>query len=578
MAYGSSDKQKVKTKRISASSIINSKKTERFVEHFAFVKSLKNEISQYIFEHKLSLLSSTSKNTLISHAKQFNCSELYSWEVQKIYQQVVDFYSNWVDKLTDNQKFVIQKEYKVTKYKRKVTSKLGNTIASKGDIKKTEVIHKTTRLTNLLNWLIYVDHSMLDSVLKAHKQGEDNPKKIQDIEDFNARLNALRDKKHYTTEGVEVFLWDRVKALLLRKQMRMLKSMKAPIVFSTGSYMKIPQIGKTKHSHIYVDESNEYKYWYNFRIGKEHIHVPLAFNPKYHNDINDFNLEAIHTVRLNRKNRIEIGLTYEDETEYFKPLEKDSIIDKKAVCGIDINVSSNFCTIAFHDKTIAIDYNREYVQKVVESLQSFEKKGFKQLTHYEQTQFNKLLGGVEFHFKELISKTLKSLIDDGITDIVLEDLNLSQCKASFIKDETLNIKYSKLIRLLRLSSIKDWFQEQANNKGIRVHLTTPSYTSKTCSKCHCVEHTVRQGRSFHCNFCGHKEDADQNAAKNVRNRITEEVLRFTFHLLKDGQYSPSKMKRETVRIKLTALFEVDNERQRLGKVSKPQETSSFRTG
>jgi transposase len=87
-----------------------------------------------------------------------------------------------------------------------------------------------------------------------------------------------------------------------------------------------------------------------------------------------------------------------------------------------------------------------------------------------------------------------------------------------------------------------------------------------------VEHTVRQGRSFHCNFCGHKEDADQNAAKNVRNRITEEVLRLTFHLLKDGQYSPSKMKRETVRMKLTALFEVDNERQRWGKASNTQET------
>ena len=576
MAYGSSQKQKIKTKRISASSIVNSKKTERFVQHFAFVKSLKNQISQYIFDNKMSLLSSSSKNTLISHAKQFNCSELYSWEVQKIYQQVVDFYSNWADKLTDNQKFVLQKEFKITKYKRTVKNKIGQVLASKGDIKKTEVIHKNTPLTNLSNWLIYVDYSMLDSVLKAHKENETNPKKIQDIENFNASLNELRTKKHFTKEGVEVFLWERIKSLLLRKQTRMLKSMKTPIEFSTGSYMKIPKIGQTKHSHIHIDESNVYKYWYNFKIGKEHIHVPLAFNPKYHNDINDFNLDAVHTVRLNKNNRIEIGLTYEDEKEYFKPLEKDSTIDKKAVCGIDINVASNFCTIAFHDKTVAIDYKRDYIQKVVESLKSFETKGYKQLTLHEQENFNRLLGGVEFHFKELISTTLKSLIADGITDIVLEDLNLSQCKASFIKDETLNIKYSKLIRLLRLSSIKDWLQEQANNKGIRVHLTTPSYTSKTCSNCHCVEHTVRQGRSFHCNFCGHKEDADQNAAKNIRNRITEEVLRFTFQQLKDGQYSPSKMKRENVLIKLTALFEADNERQRLGLFSKLQETSSFR--
>jgi len=566
MAYGSSDKKKIKTKRISSSSITNLNKTERLVEHFSFVNSHKNRISQHIFNNKSLLLSSISKNILVSHAKQFNSDELYSWEVQKIYQQITDFYSNWMDKLVENNKFFILKEYKITYYKKKVIGKNGDVLALKGDLKDTAIITKNTPLTNLMNWLIHVDESMLDSVSKAYNQDEKDPKKISAVTEFNNRIDTLRSKP----------IWNRVKVLLNNKKMRMLNLMKEPIVFSTGSYMKIPKIGQTLHSHIFVDKSNEYKYWYNFRIGKEHIHVPLAFNPKYHNDINDFNLDAIHTVRLNKKKGIDIGLTYEDEKEYFKPLEKDSVIDKEAVCGIDINVASNFCTIAFHNKTLAIDYNRDYIQKVVESLQSFEKKRFKQLTQYEQEQFEKLLGGVEFHFKELISNTLKIIINEGITDIVLEDLNLSQCKASFIKDETLNIKYSKLIRLLRLSSVKEWFQEQANNKGIRVHLTTPSYTSKTCSNCHSVEHTVRAGRSFHCNVCGHEEDADENAAKNVRNRITEEVLRFTFHLLKDGQYVPSKMKRENVQAKLTALFEADNERQRLGKFSKPQETSSFR--
>ena len=193
----------------------------------------------------------------------------------------------------------------------------------------------------------------------------------------------------------------------------------------------------------------------------------------------------------------------------------------------------------------------------------------------EQKNFNKLLGGFEFYFKQLISNILKNLIKKGITDIVLEDLNLSECKASFIKDENLNIKYSKIIRLLRLSSIKEWFKEQANNKGIRVHLTTPSYTSKTCSKCQCVEQTLRVKRNFKCEMCENNEDADENASKNIRNRIVEEVLRFNFHNIKDGQYVPLKMKRETVRAKLTALYEVDNEHQRNLLVSREKETTSF---
>ena len=394
------------------------------------------------------------------------------------------------------------------------------------------------------------------------------PKKLQSVIDFNNEINKLRSGP----------CWTRAKALMSNQNKRILSKIKEPIVFKTGSYMKIPQIGKTKHSHFHMDETNTYQHWYNFRIGKDHLHVPLAFNKKYHDDMNRFNTEAIHTVRLNSRNHLDIGLTYEDEKEYFVPLEKDSIIEKEKICGIDLNVASNFCTIAFHDSKKAFDYDRTYVQKVVTQLQLFEKKGYKQLNEKEQQQLEKLLRGVEFQFKHLISDILKELINKGITDIVLEDLNLTQCKASFLKDQDLNIKYSKLIRLLRLSSVKDWFQEQANNKGIRVHLTNAAYTSKTCSKCLCVEHTHRISRSFQCNHCGHEEDADANGASNIRNRISVEVLRSALHILKDGQYRPSLMGRKQLQMKLIALFEADNERQLSDNSFLLSETQSFRAG
>ncbi len=567
MSFGSSSK-KLKTNRISSSSIINENKKNRLVNHFSFVKKFKNTISKHIFDNRSYLLSIESKNILISQAKNFNCEALYSWEVQKIFQQSVDFYSNWMDKIISNNKFSIQKEFKIIRYKRKVVNNKGETIAFKGKFKSYSFINKSTSLTNLMNWLIFVEENNLDSVLKSLVSKDSQPLdsvKLSKALEFNNKLNELRNKPY----------WHRIKALIVNKKNRMLNSMKEPIVYTTGSYMKIPKIGKTKHSHIFVDDANTYQYWYNFRIGKEHIHVPLSFNKNYHENINRFNLESIHTVRLNKKKGIDIGLTYEDDKEYFKPIDKDTTILKEQVCGIDLNIASNFCTIAFNDEVKAVDYNRTYIEKVVNYLKTFESKGFKQLTTQEQLKFEKLLGGVEFYFKSLISSILKDLIKKGITDIVMENLDLSQCKASFIKDETLNIKYSKLIRLLRLSSIKEWFKEQANNKGIRVHLTTPSYTSKTCSNCQCVEHTVRKGRVFECAMCGHKDDADENASKNIRNRIIEEVLRFNFHEIKDGQYVPLKMKRETVRTKLTVLYEVDNERQRELLISKGKETSYF---
>ena len=91
MSFGSSKKIKIKTKRISSSSIINKQKKNTLVDHFAFVKEFKNNISQHIFNHKDMLLTSENKKLLIAHAKQFNNSQLYSWEVQKIFQQSVDF-------------------------------------------------------------------------------------------------------------------------------------------------------------------------------------------------------------------------------------------------------------------------------------------------------------------------------------------------------------------------------------------------------------------------------------------------------------------------------------------------------
>lgn len=566
MSYGSTKKDKLKTKRISSSAIINKKKKDRLIEHFDFVKNHKNRISRHIFNNKELLLTTESKKRLMSHAKDFNTDQLYSWEVQTMFKQSLDFYENWLDKLTMNNKFFIQKEYLITYYKKNVTSKDGHILNKKGSVKTKELIQKSTPLTQLMNWLMYVEECEIDTVLKSIPN--DIIKKDKAIQ-FNNKINKLRQSEY----------WSRVKTLILKKRKQLLSKMNNPIVYSSGSYSKKPIYQNTLHSYLHVNEDKKHKYWYNFRIGSETVTVPLAYNKEFHgkSDLSDFDISKIHTVKINSKNRINIGLSYEDKKEYFKPLEKSDKIDGTKLCGIDLNVATNFCTIAFHDKYLAINYKRDYIKKVVKQLLEYEKEGYKLKSKKENHKLQKLLSGVEFYFKHLISDILKDLVNKGITDIVLEDLNLTQCKASFIKDEELNIKYSKIVRLLRLSSIKSWFEEQANNKGIRVHLTTPSYTSQSCSKCHYIDSNNRNKSEFKCLNCGHTQDADANAARNIYSRICLDVLRESFHKLEAGQYVPTLMKRENVRIKLTSLFEADNERQRVNLFSN-LETRSFRAG
>ena len=49
-------------------------------------------------------------------------------------------------------------------------------------------------------------------------------------------------------------------------------------------------------------------------------------------------------------------------------------------------------------------------------------------------------------------------------------------------------------------------------------LVNPRYTSQECSSCGAVHESSRDGAKFSCVVCGHLEDADINASKNIMAR------------------------------------------------------------
>lgn len=65
---------------------------------------------------------------------------------------------------------------------------------------------------------------------------------------------------------------------------------------------------------------------------------------------------------------------------------------------------------------------------------------------------------------------------------------------------------------------------KANKYGIEVRKIDPHYTSQTCSCCGYVDEKNRpkneKGQSyFKCLKCGHEENADFNAAKNIAKSV-----------------------------------------------------------
>ena len=97
--------------------------------------------------------------------------------------------------------------------------------------------------------------------------------------------------------------------------------------------------------------------------------------------------------------------------------------------------------------------------------------------------------------------------------------------------------------------VKQEVEHIARKYDIAVSTVQASYTSKMCPMCGCIEDENRPNQeTFECVECGHTDNADFNAAKNIRNRVLVTVLQESLlKQLDNGAFEPKKLKREKVK-------------------------------
>ena len=151
--------------------------------------------------------------------------------------------------------------------------------------------------------------------------------------------------------------------------------------------------------------------------------------------------------------------------------------------------------------------------------------------------------------QQLIANMCKALQSQGVGHIVMEDLDNSfgRCYAKDKDNEDIN--YNRKVKFLGLSSSKQEVEHIARKYDIAVSTVQASYTSKMCPMCGCIEDENRPNQeTFECIECGHKDNADFNAAKNIKNRVCVTVLRnMLLKQLDNGAFEPKKLKREKVK-------------------------------
>lgn len=141
----------------------------------------------------------------------------------------------------------------------------------------------------------------------------------------------------------------------------------------------------------------------------------------------------------------------------------------------------------------------------------------------QKGKIGKLHGRVADARRDFLHKTTTA-ISKNHAIVVMEDLligNMVRSGRGTIENPGRNVKAKSGLNRAILDQGWGEFQRQIGYKlewaGGELRLVKPAYTSQECSVCHHVSPENRTTRDkFQCVACGHAEDADVNAAKNIK--------------------------------------------------------------
>jgi putative transposase len=206
------------------------------------------------------------------------------------------------------------------------------------------------------------------------------------------------------------------------------------------------------------------------------------------------------TIRRSRTGKWVASITVETDTIPALPNQKPSV-------GIDLGIT-NFITFSTGESIPSPRFFKTDKQALAKA----QRKLFKQVKgtvgrKQSVMTVSKIHERIANRRKDFAHKISRQLVDTyGL--IAFEDLN--------IKEMVQDTDYSKGISDVAWNTLLQMTQSKAEEAGSCVVLIPSYYTSQTCSLCGHVEADNRKSQAnFVCLKCGHTENADVNAAKNI---------------------------------------------------------------
>ena len=488
------------------------------------IRNHKNNVSQYVNDNLLHFLE-YNKFQFLKEMREYYEDVIPSSFDAQLYAQVFTCYQNKFDAIQRKLTFETRTFKGFDFYKRK-TKKY-----EKGDLKKVVFNKKKTPLTITLTYLA--------------RYGNENTSQY-----INSKIDSVDKKQQGFYQGIldccNKFGFERLLNLALSKRKRIVKHYSEyPIEFKSLTFS-----GRCRKKRI-IDYNNKFGSVINSfvslsGIGRKSFDVPVTFNKGWHGNMKDYkkkNNDYEYTLSFNeKKHQVNIYLCKDGE-RYIPQVHGDTI-------GIDVNCKHNLFSLS--DET-TYDYNRQLVNDFCKLSLEIDKLKEKDKEYKvgkrKQQKLDALKSKIIKSEQQLIADMCKVLQSQGVGHIVMEDLDNGFGKC-YVKDkDNEDINYNRKVEFLGLSSLKQEVEHIARKYDIAISTVQASYTSKMCPICGCIEDENRPNQeTFECIECGYKDNADFNAAKNIRNRVLVTVLRESLlKQLDNGAFEPKRLKREKVK-------------------------------
>lgn len=317
----------------------------------------------------------------------------------------------------------------------------------------------------------------------------------------------------------------------------------------------------------------------NIALGYDTFKLPIRLSDKYHTN------ELLETISksfgggsgssLQMTNMIQIDeFKKEIIIKFMVRVKKSPQPDSmNKILGVDTNVKNNFFYCSNGKRFIARKKLIKHIVDTDKKLKEAKNSKFKKeeleikndnnLSRKEKAEkINELKKKRVFNKKEryiaLRNNRRKKALQDymtsglckyakskGYDQIVIEDLQFVFSK-NYIINKTFEVNYNDLFSILHLRELKQTIPRIANRPKyfLSVSITPASYTSQTCNVCGYIDKLNRPNQhTFKCKNCGHTDNADFNAAKNIRDRIVNPVLRTLLHDKQKGKQYTFESKR-----------------------------------